>query len=77
VKQASVSVDGEAIGVIAKGLVVLFCAEDGDADADTDFFARKIARMRIFEDGDGRFNRSLLDVGGAVLVVSQFTLAAA
>jgi D-aminoacyl-tRNA deacylase len=76
VKQASVTVGEETVGAIGKGLVILFCAEDGDTDADADFFARKIARMRIFEDGEGRINLSLLDVGGATLVVSQFTLAA-
>lgn len=76
VKQASVTVGEETVGAIGKGLVILFCAEDVDADVDADFFARKIARMRIFEDGDGRINLSLLDVGGAALVVSQFTLAA-
>ena len=76
VKQASVTVGEETVGAIGKGLVILFCVEDGDSDADADFFARKIARMRIFEDGEGRLNLSLLDVGGAALVVSQFTLAA-
>ena len=77
VKQASVAVDGETVGAIARGMAILFCAEEGDADTDADFFARKIARMRIFEDAEGRLNLSLLDVGGAALVVSQFTLAAA
>jgi D-tyrosyl-tRNA(Tyr) deacylase len=74
-KQASVTVGEETVGSIGKGLVILFCVEDGDSDADADFFARKIARMRIFEDGEGRRNLSLLDVGAAALVVSQFTLA--
>lgn len=76
VKQASVKVGEETVGAIGKGLLVLFCAEDGDSAADADFFARKIARMRIFEDGEARLNLSLPDVGGAILVVSQFTLAA-
>jgi D-tyrosyl-tRNA(Tyr) deacylase len=77
VKKASVVVGGETVGAIAKGMAILFCAEEGDADTAADFFARKIARMRIFEDAEGRLNLSLLDVGGAALVVSQFTLAAA
>jgi D-aminoacyl-tRNA deacylase len=75
VKRASVTVGGETVGGVAKGLAILFCAEEGDVDTDADFFARKIARMRIFEDREGRLNLSLLDVEGAALVVSQFTLA--
>jgi D-tyrosyl-tRNA(Tyr) deacylase len=76
VKGASVAVDGEAVGEIGPGMLVFFCAEAGDDKAGTDFFARKIAGMRIFADAEGRLNRSVGDAGGAVLVVSQFTLAA-
>lgn len=76
VKQASVSVDAEVVGEIAEGLLVFLCAEAGDDEHVSAYFARKIAAMRIFSDAEGRLNRSVLDVGGAVLVVSQFTLAA-
>lgn len=76
VTEASVAVEGDTIGAIGNGLVILFCAEAGDSDADAEFFARKIARMRIFQDHEERMNLSLLDVGGQALVVSQFTLAA-
>ena len=63
-------------GEIAAGLVVLLGVGEGDADADAERLAGKIARLRIFEDDDGRFNRSVVDAAGAVLVVSQFTLLA-
>lgn len=76
VSEACVRIDGETVGAIDRGLLVLFCAEEGDTDANVSFFARKIALMRIFADEDGKMNRSVVDVGGAVLAVSQFTLAA-
>ena len=63
-------------GEIGAGLVILLGVADGDTDADAERLAGKIARLRIFEDDDGKFDRSLLDVGGAALVVSQFTLIA-
>ena len=76
VASADVTVAGRSVAGIDGGLLVLLCVEVGDTDQDSRYFARKIARMRIFEDDEGRMNRSVLDVGGAVLAVSQFTLAA-
>ena len=76
VARAAVSVDGAVRGEIGAGLVVLVGVADGDAGADADRLAAKIARLRIFEDEAGRFDRSLLDTGRAALVVSQFTLLA-
>lgn len=64
------------VGAIGPGLLVLVCAMKGDADEDAEFLARKIAALRIFADDNGKMNRSLRDVGGGALVVSQFTLAA-
>jgi len=76
VQEASVTVDGDIIGKIGQGLLILTCAMTGD-DADAaQKQAAKIAKLRIFPDEQGRMNRSLLDVSGAALVVSQFTLAA-
>lgn len=74
VDHASVSVDGEVIGQIGKGLLALVGAGRSDTGADAVALARKVVGLRIFPDEDGRFNRSLIDVGGAMLVVSQFTL---
>ena len=68
--------EGERIAEIGVGLVVFVCAMRGDADADCDWLARKTAALRVFRDEAGRMNRALSDVGGAALVVSQFTLAA-
>ena len=76
VSEASVVVDGEPIGQIEEGLLVLVCAMNGDIDEQAEFLARKVANLRIFEDEQGKMNKSILDVGGAALVVSQFTLAA-
>jgi D-tyrosyl-tRNA(Tyr) deacylase len=73
---ASVTVDGEVTGEIGPGLVVLVCAMRGDSAAESVWLARKTVNLRIFRDEAGRMNRSVLDVGGAALVVSQFTLAA-
>ncbi|AGT32913.1 D-tyrosyl-tRNA(Tyr) deacylase [Geobacillus genomosp. 3] len=73
-KQAGVTVDGEVVGAIDFGLVVLLGITHGDTEADAAYLAEKIAHLRIFEDEDGKMNRSLLEVGGAVLSVSQFTL---
>ena len=74
--EASVVVDGEIIGQIGRGLLVLVCAMDGDADEQAEFLARKVTNLRIFEDEQRKMNKSILDVGGSALVVSQFTLAA-
>ena len=76
VSEARVTVAGETIGEIGAGLLILVCAMEGDGDDLPARLAAKIAKLRIFRDDDGRMNRSLLDTGGAALVVSQFTLAA-
>ena len=76
VSEANVLVDGETIGQIGRGLLVLVCAMDGDSDEQANFLARKVANLRIFEDEQRKMNKSILDVGGSALVVSQFTLAA-
>jgi D-tyrosyl-tRNA(Tyr) deacylase len=70
----TVRVEGETIGAIDAGLVILLGVGDGDNESDAEFLAQKIAGLRIFGDDEGRFNLSLLDSGGAALVVSQFTL---
>ena len=76
VSQARVEVAGEVVGAINAGLLVLFCAEPGDTDALADKMLAKILKLRIFADDQGKMNRSLQDVGGGLLLVSQFTLAA-
>jgi D-tyrosyl-tRNA(Tyr) deacylase len=76
VARAEVSVAGETLGAIGPGLLVLVCAMQGDGADRPALMAGKIARLRIFRDEGGKMNRSLLDTGGAALVVSQFTLAA-
>lgn len=76
VSEASVRVDGEVIGQIGEGLVVLLCAEKGDTDAVADKMLAKILKLRIFSDDAGKMNHSVQDVGAGLLVVSQFTLAA-
>ncbi len=74
VSRASVKVDGEFTGQIAGGLLVLLGVAQNDCESDADCLAEKIAGLRIFEDTEGKMNRSVLDTGGAVLAVSQFTL---
>jgi D-aminoacyl-tRNA deacylase len=74
VSQASVEVEGRVVGQIDGGVLVLLGVGAGDGAAEAALLAEKIAHMRIFPDQEGRFNRSLLDVGGGALVVSQFTL---
>lgn len=76
VSEASVRVDGKVIGQIGPGLLVLLCAERGDTEAVADKLLAKILKLRIFSDEAGKMNRSVQDVGGGLLVVSQFTLAA-
>lgn len=76
VSEASVSVDGEVVGAIDRGLMLLVGVAEGDDDATARRVAMKCAEMRIFPDDAGRFDRSLIDIGGAALVVSQFTLLA-
>lgn len=76
VSEASVRVDGQVTGQIATGLLVLLCAEKGDTDALADRMLAKMLKMRIFSDRAGKMNLSVQDVGGGLLVVSQFTLAA-
>ena len=74
VTRASVTVAGEVVGKIEGGYMVLVGAEDGDVEADVNYCAEKISGLRVFEDADDKMNLSLQDVGGSVLMVSQFTL---
>jgi D-tyrosyl-tRNA(Tyr) deacylase len=76
VRQANVSVAGEVVGQIEQGLLVLLCAEQGDSDAVAEKLLSKMLKLRVFSDDAGKMNRSVQDVGGGLLVVSQFTLAA-
>ena len=76
VSSARVTVAGEAIGEIGPGLLVLLGIAQGDTESDGEWLAQKIAALRIFEDGDGKMNCSVVNVAGGALVVSQFTLLA-
>jgi D-tyrosyl-tRNA(Tyr) deacylase len=76
VSEADVTVDGLRVGAIGKGLLVLLGVETGDGAAAADLLARKITALRIFEDDAGKMNLAVHEVGGAVLAISQFTLAA-
>jgi D-aminoacyl-tRNA deacylase len=76
VSEARVLVDGEVVGEIGAGICVLIGFDVSDAEPDLARFARKVAQLRIFEDGEGRMTSSVLDVQGSALVVSQFTLIA-
>ena len=76
VKQARVEIDGHTVGAIDTGLLVFVCAERGDTEATADKLLAKILKLRIFADEAGKMNRSVVDVNGGLLIVSQFTLAA-
>ena len=75
VSSASVTMSGEVVGQINEGILILLGVERGDDDSKAEWLAEKIANLRIFEDGDGKMNLSLLDTRGKALIVSQFTLA--
>lgn len=74
VTSASVEVDGEIVGQIEDGLMVLVGFGQNDSEKEADYLARKLAKLRIFHDEDGRMNRSVIDIGGKLLLVPQFTL---
>lgn len=74
VREARVEVDGVAVGEIGQGLLVFLGIKDGDGEEQAEILARKVVKLRIFPDEEGKMNRSLLDVSGKLLVVSQFTL---
>ncbi len=74
VTEARVTVEGETVGSIGPGLMILLGVRKGDTSLDVDYLAGKIVNLRIFEDENGKMNRSLLETGGQALVVSQFTL---
>ncbi len=76
VSRAQVSVEGEVVGRCGLGLMILVCAMQGDGDDTPAKLAAKVAKMRIFRDGQGKMNLSIRDIGGSALVISQFTLAA-
>lgn len=76
VREARVEVEGQTIGAIGAGLLVLVCAERGDTDAEADKLLAKLLKLRIFSDDAGKMNKSVQDVAGGLLLVSQFTLAA-
>lgn len=76
VKKASVTVNEQVIGAVGKGLLVLVCAEKGDSAEQCEKLAKKVLAYRIFEDENGKMNKSVSDIGGEILIVSQFTLAA-
>lgn len=76
VKNASVTVNEQVIGAVKQGLLVLVCAEKGDSAEQCEKLAKKVLAYRIFEDKNGKMNKSVSDIGGEILIVSQFTLAA-
>lgn len=76
VKEARVEIAGQVVGQIGQGLLMLVCAEQGDTRAEADKLLAKVLKLRIFSDADGKMNRSVQDVHGGLLIVSQFTLAA-
>jgi D-aminoacyl-tRNA deacylase len=76
VTKASVQVDSQVVGQIDQGLLILVCAMAGDTETEVEKLASKMTKLRIFTDENGKMNRSIIDIAGAALVVSQFTLAA-
>jgi len=76
VREARVDVEGQTVGAIGAGLLVLVCAERGDTEAEADKLLAKLLKLRIFSDDAGKMNKSVQDIGGGLLLVSQFTLAA-
>ena len=76
VSNASVKVDGKIVGECRNGYMILFCAVEGDKEEDIELLARKTVNLRVFDDETGKMNLSVLDIGGEVLCISQFTLAA-
>ena len=76
VREATVTVDGAVVGAIGQGLLLLVCAEPADTETEAARLVDKLLKLRVFSDDAGKMNRSLVDVGGGLLVVSQFTLAA-
>lgn len=76
VKYAQVSVDGETAGKVGEGYMILVGVQAGDADADAEILARKTANLRVFTDENEKMNRSILDIDGEILAISQFTLCA-
>lgn len=76
VKKASVTINSSVKSAISKGLLVLIGVEDRDTEEDADWLCKKILGLRVFDDEDGVMNRSIMDIGGEILVVSQFTLMA-
>ena len=76
VRAAHVEIDGQVVGRIGAGLLALVCAEQGDTEQEADKLLAKVLKLRIFSDAEGKMNRSVQDVGGGLLIVSQFTLAA-
>jgi len=76
VSEASVRVDGETVGAIGPGLMVLVCAEKGDSEREAEALLAKLLTYRVFSDDAGKMNRSITDTGGGLLLVPQFTLAA-
>ncbi len=76
VLNADVKVDGKTVGSCQNGYMILFCSVEGDTREDIDILAKKVANLRIFEDENGKMNKSIIDVSGEVLCISQFTLAA-
>lgn len=76
VKNASVVVDDRIVGKCGVGFMILFCAVEGDSESDIELLAKKTANLRVFEDENGKMNKSILDIDGEILCISQFTLAA-